>query len=170
MDDEARYFPFFQKRIGGESRGRGGYRDGSFEVDPETLKMLYPDFVPSQSGYLGNIASETYREEAVPMELAAGRSGFSTPYADKQLQIKQYLDNIKRLQEKGILPTPKAQDDFSLGNVMLAGAPRFIKYGGPANSIIKAPHIDSSFVDGYIQNYRERDLMRGVGVQLPGFV
>jgi hypothetical protein len=154
MDDEARYFPFFQKRIGGESKGRDGYRDGSFEIDPETLRMLYPDFVPSRSGYLGDIA--------------AGRSGFSTPYADKQNQIDKYLENIRRLREKGILPTPKAQYDFSSGDVMFAGAPRYIKYGGPPNSIIRAPHIDSSVVDGYIQNYRERDLIRGP--QLPGFV
>jgi len=38
-----------------------------------------------------------------PIDLAAGRSGFSTPYADKQYQIEKYLENIRRLKERGLL-------------------------------------------------------------------
>jgi len=74
MDDEARYFPFFHKRIGGELRGPGGYRDGSFLLDLETLKRLYPDQVPSSTP-LGNIAIGPYKGGASMEEIGAYRGG-----------------------------------------------------------------------------------------------
>jgi hypothetical protein len=49
-----------------------------------------------------------------------------------------------------------------------AMAPRYIKSPPPPNVINKAPHIDSPMVDGWINDYRERDLLRGP--QLPGFL
>jgi|TARA_R100001082_G_scaffold53769_1_gene29398 hypothetical protein len=46
---------------------------------------------------------------APPIELAAGKSPFSTPYWDKQNQIDKYLENIRRLKERGLLGgIPKA--------------------------------------------------------------
>ena len=62
----------------------------------------------------------------------------------------------------GSAPTPE-------GNAFLqATMPRYIKSPPPHGVINKAPHIDSSMVDGWINDYRERDLLRGP--QLPGFV
>tara|TARA_R100001082_G_scaffold22987_1_gene11125 strand:+ start:210 stop:593 length:384 start_codon:yes stop_codon:yes gene_type:complete len=41
--------------------------------------------------------------------LAKGKSPFSTPYWDKQDDIRKYLDNIRRLKERGLLGgLPKA--------------------------------------------------------------
>jgi len=115
------------------------------------------------------IGTYTGGAEVVPLELAVGRRGFSSPKADKQWEIDKYFENIRRLREKGILPTPKAEaDDSYLEDAMLAGAPRYIKYGGPPNSIIKAPHVDSPLVDKWLDDYRLRDTLRGP--QLPGFV
>ena len=61
----------------------------------------------------GDIASE-------PMELAVGRRGFSSPKADKQWEIDKYFENIRRLREKGILPSPKAEVDDSYLNDEIA--------------------------------------------------
>ena len=67
----------------------------------------------------------------------------------------------KRMNEVGLNP-------WGSGEVTFAGAPRYIKYGGPPNSIIKAPHADSPLVDKWLDDYRLRDTLRGP--QLPGFV
>ena len=59
----------------------------------------------------------------------------------------------------GSAPTPE-------GNAFLqAQMPRYIKSPPPPNVINKAPHIDSPFVDRWLQ---ERNQLRGP--QLPGFV
>ena len=69
---------------------------------------------------------------------------------------------------------PSGAAGGALGNAsfyqgpQVAGAPRYIQHSPPPNVINKAPHIDSPMVDGWINNYRERDLLRGP--QLPGFV
>jgi len=36
-------------------------------------------------------------------QLAEGKSGFSTPFWDKQKQIQDYLENDRRLRERGLL-------------------------------------------------------------------
>ena len=42
-------------------------------------------------------------------EVAKGKSPFSTPYWDKQDDIRKYLENIRRLKERGLLGgLPKA--------------------------------------------------------------
>ena len=47
----------------------------------------------------------------------------------------------------------------------IAGAPRYLQSGSPANVINKAPHIDSRYMDRMLE---ERNKM--MGVQLPPFV
>ncbi len=45
---------------------------------------------------------------------------------------------------------------------LLAGAPRFIRSGRPANAILKTPHIDSPHMDAYLRR------IRGVPPVVPG--
>jgi len=65
-------------------------------------------------------------------------------------------------------PLTGREEPVDGGGMLFAGAPRFIKYGGPPNSIIKAPNADSPLVDKWLDDYRLRDTLRGP--QLPGFV
>tara|TARA_R100001510_G_scaffold53307_1_gene54784 strand:+ start:1394 stop:1840 length:447 start_codon:yes stop_codon:yes gene_type:complete len=51
------------------------------------------------------------------------------------------------------------------GGMLFAGAPRFIKYGGPANSIVRPINIDSRHMDHLLNERRKM-----MGVQLPPFV
>ena len=51
------------------------------------------------------------------------------------------------------------------GGMLFAGAPRFIKYGGPANSIVRPINVDSRHMDHLLNERRKM-----MGVQLPPFV
>ena len=51
------------------------------------------------------------------------------------------------------------------GGMLFAGAPRFIKYGGPANSIVRPINVDSRHMDHLLNERRKM-----TGVQLPPFV
>ena len=57
----------------------------------------------------------------------------------------------KRAKEVGLSP-------WGSGEIMFAGAPRFIQSSPPPNVINKAPHIDSPFMDRW---YKERESLRG---------
>ena len=41
--------------------------------------------------------------DEIDTQLAAGKSVFSTPKLDQKIKNKKYLDNIKKLKQKGIL-------------------------------------------------------------------
>ena len=130
----------------------------------------------------GGIASEPYRggasmeeigtytggAEVVPMELAVGRRGFSSPKADKQWEIDKYFENIRRLREKGILPTPKAEaDDSYLGDVELAGLVGYEDWTGPKEhgpfpDIFKSKGINQKGLKSLMeemQEYRRRGVL-----------
>ena len=70
-------------------------------------------------GPIGTYDPEQYPTEVVPLVflnkflderlLAKGKSPFSTPHWDKQDDIRKYLENIRRLKERGLLGgLPKA--------------------------------------------------------------
>jgi hypothetical protein len=70
-------------------------------------------------GPIGTYDPNTDESKVVPLDflntflderlLAKGRSPLSTPYWDKQDDIRKYLENIRRLKERGLLGgLPKA--------------------------------------------------------------
>jgi len=58
--------------------------------------------------------------------------------------------------------------DLMAGNIGAGSTPESGAFLHAMAPRYKAPHIDSPMVDGWINDYRERDLLRGP--QLPGFV
>ena len=61
---------------------------GAYNPDTDESKVVPLDF-------LNNFLDERL--------LAKGKSPFSTPYWDKQDDIRKYLENIRRLKERGLL-------------------------------------------------------------------
>ena len=66
-------------------------------------------------GPIGPYNPDTDESKVVPLDfpneglLAKGKSPFSTPHWDKQDDIRKYLENIRRLKERGLLGgLPKA--------------------------------------------------------------
>ena len=72
--------------------------------------------------------------------------------------IHDFAGTGKRMNEVGLNP-------WGSGETMFAGAPRFIKYGGPANSIVRPINVDSRHMDHLLNERRKM-----MGVQLPPFV
>ena len=61
------------------------------------------------------------------------------------------------------------QTSEDMARIPLAGSPRTIQYS-PANAILKAPHIDSPYMDQLIQRGFRPLSAPIAGPQLPGFV
>ena len=62
------------------------------------------------------------------------------------------------------------QTGEDLSRIPLAGSPRTIQYS-PANAILKAPHIDSPYMDQLIERgFKPLQPPGPRGPQLPGFV
>ena len=154
------------------------FRAPAVNIDDEllsaALEQLRRELGGISSGpYRGGASMEeigTYKggAEVVPLELAAGRSGFSTPKADKQLQIDKYFKNIRWLREKGILPTPKAEaDDSYLEDVKLAGLVGYEDWTGPKEhgpfpDIFKSKGINQKGLKSLMeemQEYRRRGVL-----------
>ena len=83
-------------------------------------------------------------------------------YSDK------YFENIRRLREKGILPTPKAEaDDSYLGDVELAGLVGYEDWTGPKEhgpfpDIFKSKGINQKGLKSLMeemQEYRRRGIL-----------
>jgi len=62
-------------------------------------------------------------------------------------------------------PLTGREEPVDGGGMLFAGAPRFIKYGGPANSIVRPINVDSRHMDHLLNERRKM-----MGVQLPPFV
>ena len=104
-------------------------RDGSLGV--EIIGTHKPDETEYGISPLGGFSDflALLSEKYSPM-VAAAKNKLSTPYWDKQNQIKKYLENDRRLQNKfGWGKT--AQDDFSSGDVELAGLVGYEDWTGP---------------------------------------
>jgi hypothetical protein len=61
------------------------------------------------------------------------------------------------------------QSGEDMARIPLAGSPRTIQYS-PANAILRAPHIDSPYMDQLIQRGFRPLSAPIAGPQLPGFV
>ena len=61
------------------------------------------------------------------------------------------------------------QTGEDMARIPLAGSPRTIQYS-PANALLKAPHIDSPYMDQLIQRGFRPLSAPIAGPQLPGFV
>ena len=66
---------------------------------------------------------------------------------------------------KFLNPLTGEEEPVDGGGMLFAGAPRFIKYGGPPNSIVRPIHVDSRHMDHLLNERRKM-----MGVQLPPFV
>ena len=67
--------------------------------------------------------------------------------------------------------TPEELLASYLGEILVAGMPRYVKGTAPRGAIIKAPHLDSPYMDGLIQRGFQRPAIpRPAGPQLPSFL
>lgn len=111
--------------------------------------------------------------EAMP-DLQVGGFGINNnPETDVGKRVWDFLSN--KASEIGVYtggakmePIGTYKGGAEIAPLRMAGVPRYIKYGGPPNSIIKAPHVDSPLVDKWLHDYRLRDTFREP--QLPNFV